>query len=322
METESRSCYLLYGPEAETHSYLIKHFCTTPKLLVISSVRKIREEWESLSNTPTVITPQTPNLLSYLTPDKSVVIIEQAQSFRDVKLDELLTKHSTMVYTHCKLFKQLDPVQLKPLFTHVAIAKTRFFNTIAPHFNVDPHYQSSQEKDHVQVFSNNGNYLNHSLLTRETQKGEPNPPAMAFTSPSVPPTSSSVLPTSSSVLPTSSSVLPTSSSVLPTSSSVLPTSTPVLTSTPLCMTLTVTMDTQDQNTLVGLTKKFTKNVFSKEIHVYLKNPTTKTYVVEVEHEAIYGDMVLLWLYHLANTISKDIASTQNFFISFQPHCKT
>jgi hypothetical protein len=274
---------LIYGPAPVSHEYLLNTYGQTRGLLVISSNKKLQEEWKSLPCAPTVINPQTPKILEFVTNEHSHVIIEQAQSFKNVSLESIFASHKQVVYTHSHLLKQFRPDEVKRFFTQVIVTKTRYFSTIASIFAIPLEYGEQQVSGSVQVFSNTGTFIrNETPMKIEHVSSVSSVPSV----PSVPDMSS----------------VPSVSSVQSVPGKKF-------------MSLTITMNSQEKNALISLTKRFSKNVFAKDIRVFLKNPATETYVVEVEHEPEHGAMVCIWLYHLSSTITTDIPS-QTLHISF------
>jgi hypothetical protein len=296
---------LVYGSIPVTHDYLLNTYRNTNDLLVISSTEKLRQDWKSLPNSPMVLKSQDPELLTHISKCQGTVILEQAQNFKDLKLEDILSKHKHIVYTHSHLFKQLTPEVMKSTFTKVVVTKTRFFNTIATVFNIPLTYGASQSKDSVQVFSNTGEFLSDSIdqeTPQEEVKGEKDD------------SDQQVARSSDHQVPRSSDhqqVARSSDHHVPRSSEHHQ-----VDKTIKYMTLTISMDAKDKDAFVIFTKKFSKNVFTKEIRVHLKGPSPpNTYCVEVKHEPQHGAMVCMWLYHLSTTMTTELP-IQALHISF------
>jgi hypothetical protein len=272
---------LLFGPLPITHEYLLQQYSSTPQLVIISSVKKIREEWESLPSSPIVLTPQTPHLATFLTPEKcSTLLIEQAQNFRDIKVHDILASHPNVIYTHAHLFKQLEPDEMKTLFSRVLVAKTRYFKTIASVFNIPLTYNESQMSNTVQTFSNSGEFIYTTTSTNQT------PP-----------------------------LIPPPDTTMTTTTTSCPSSPRKVEGEPnKSMTLFVTLPSEHKDALITLTKRFSKNVFTKGIRVKFHCPSTNTYSIEVLHEAEHGGIVIMWLHHLSTTMSTNFPTASQLTI--------
>ncbi len=284
---------LVFGPAPVAHDYLFHTFSQTRNLLVISSTKKLQDEWRALPTSPMVINPQHPRLSDMITTEFSHVIIEQAQNFKNITLETIFAKHPNVIYTHSHLFKQLKPDDMKRLFHKVMVTKTRYFNTIATVFNIPLEYSESQSVGSVQVFSSTGQFMSQETPMKiDTTTNAPRPQQPQGEA--------------------DSSTTNQDQTISSTSSFVAPISTD---KTRQFMSLLISMDPQEKDALITLSKRFSKNIFTKDVRVRLHTPATNTYQIEVEHDEEYGAMVCTWLYHLSRSIKSTIPS-QSLTISF------
>lgn len=300
---------LIFGPAPVAHDYLFNTFSHTKDLLIISSTKKIQEEWRALSTSPMVINPQHPRLSDMITTEFSHVIIEQAQNFKNITLETIFSKHPNVIYTHSHLFKQLRPDEMKRLFNKVIVTKTRYFSTIATVFNIPVEYGESQTVGSVQLFSSTGQFLGHEtpmkvdVRERAQFQGETSTEDQEQEQGISRPLTNTFVTDSSSTGPSTQSLPLTGISTQSPSASRQ------------FMSLLISMNPTEKDALAMLARRFSKNIFTKDVRVKLHPPVTNTYQIEVEYDEEYGAMVCTWLYHLGRSIKSTIPS-QAIQISF------